>query len=53
MEWTLLVVVFFVLGGIFVNVLMRMAADVDRKARHAQHKIDPYCDVTITHLHWR
>ena len=59
MEWMFLAVVFFALGGLFVNLLMRMAAETDRKARHAQHRIDPYCDVTITrlarntHLHWR
>jgi len=59
MEWALLAIVFFILGGLFVNLLMRMAAETDRKARHAQHRIDPYCDVTITrlvtttHLHWR
>ena len=59
MEWMFLAVVFFALGGLFVNLLMRMAAETDRKARHAQHRIDPYCDVTITRLaristlHWR
>ena len=53
MEWALLAIVFFILGGLFVNLLMRMAAETDRKARHAQHRIDPYCDVTITRLYWR
>ena len=53
MEWTILAFVFFVLVGLFVNLLMRMSAEVDRKARHAQHRIDPYCDVTITRLHWQ
>jgi hypothetical protein len=59
MEWAFLAFVFFMLGGLFVNLLLRMAAEADRKARHAQHRIDPYCDVTITrlvpnsHLHWR
>ena len=57
MEWTFLVIVFFALGGLFVNLLLRMSAEADRKARHAQHRIDPYCDVTITRLstrpHWR
>jgi hypothetical protein len=57
MEWALLAVVFFILGGLFVNLLMRMAAEADRKARHAQHRIDPYCGITITRLstraHWR
>ena len=59
MEWAFLAFVFFGLGGLFVNVLMKMAAETDRKARHAHRRIDPYCDVTITrlakttHLHWR
>jgi hypothetical protein len=56
MGWTLLAVIFFILGGLFVNLLMRMSAEADRKARHAQHRMDPFCDVTITRLarlHWR
>jgi len=52
MEWTVLAVVFFVLGGFFVTLLLRMAAEADRKARHAQHRIDPYTDVTITRIRW-
>ena len=51
MEWALLAIVFFILGGLLVIVLMRMSAEADRKARHAQHRIDPYCDVTITQTH--
>ena len=56
MGWTFLAFVFFVLGAMFVNLLMRMAAETDRKARHAQHRLDPDCGVTITRLarlHWR
>ena len=49
---TVLAVVFFVLGGFFVTLLLRMAAEADRKARHAQHRIDPYTDVTITRIRW-
>jgi hypothetical protein len=56
MGWTLLAIVFFTLGGLFVNLLMRMSAEADRKARHAQHRMDPFSDVTITRLarlQWR
>jgi len=59
MEWAFLAVVFFTLVGLFVNLLLRMAAEEDRTARHTQHRIDPHCDVTITrlatvsNLHWR
>jgi hypothetical protein len=53
MEWGFLIFMFFVLGALFANLLMRMSSEADRKARHAQRRIDPYCDVTITRLHWR
>jgi hypothetical protein len=33
---------------LFVMVLLRIAGDSDRAARHAQKKVDPYADVTIT-----
>jgi hypothetical protein len=36
------------LGLLFVLLLMRMAADQDRDARHEQRRLDPYSDVTIT-----
>jgi hypothetical protein len=48
MGWALLALVFFILGSLFVNILMRMSAEVDRKARHAQHRMDPFSDVTLT-----
>jgi hypothetical protein len=53
MEWTFLAFVFLGLVGLFGSLLMRMSAEADRKARHAQHRIDPFCDVTITRLHWQ
>jgi len=57
MEWAFLGFVFFILVGLFANLLMRMSAESDRQARHAQHRMDPFCDVTITRLstrpHWR
>ncbi len=36
------------LGLLFVLVLMRMAGDQDRAARHEQKRLDPFTDVTIT-----
>jgi len=36
------------LGLLFVIVLMRMAGDQDRAARHQQKRLDPFTDVTIT-----
>ena len=46
--WILLGVVGWVLGLLFVLVLMRMAGDQDRAARHEQKRLDPFSDVTIT-----
>ena len=50
MDWILLGIVAWVLGALFVVVLMRMAGDQDRAARHMQKSIDPYTDVTITRM---
>lgn len=36
------------LGLFFVLILLRMAGDQDRAARHAEKSIDPYSDVTVT-----
>ena len=46
--WILLAVVGWLLGLLFVLVLMRIASDQDREARHAQKRLDPFSDVTIT-----
>ena len=46
--WILLAVVGWVLGLLFVLVLMRMAGDQDRAARHEQKRLDPFSEVTIT-----
>ena len=48
LTWVVLGVVGWLLGLLFVLVLMRMAGDEDRAARHEQKRIDPYSDVTIT-----
>jgi hypothetical protein len=47
-DWILLGIVAWILGVLFVMVLMRIAGDGDRAARHAHKKVDPYADVTIT-----
>ena len=46
--WIVLVVVGWLLGLLFVFVLMRIVGDQDRAARHQQKRIDPFSDVTIT-----
>ena len=46
--WILLGVVGWLLGLLLVLVLMRMASDQDRAARHEQKRRDPFSDVTIT-----
>lgn len=48
LDWILLGIVGWVLGVLFVLILMRMAGEQDRSARHSQRDIDPYADVTIT-----
>jgi hypothetical protein len=48
MSWWIVLVVGWALGVLFVLVLMRMAGNQDREARHEQKRLDPYSDVTIT-----
>jgi hypothetical protein len=48
LSWILLGIVGWTLGVLFVLVLVRMAGDQDRAARHEQKRLDPYSDVTIT-----
>jgi hypothetical protein len=48
LSWIILGVVGWALGLAFVLVLMRMAGDQDRAARHEQKRIDPFSEVTIT-----
>ena len=47
-HWILLGVIAWVLGVLFVLILMRMAGKQDRTARHTQMDIDPFAEVTIT-----
>jgi len=48
MTWTLAGLVLWIVGFSFVMVLMRIAGDEDRAARHEEHNIDPFSDVPIT-----
>ena len=46
--WILLATVGVALIVLFVYVLLRMAGFQDRQARHAEKKLDPYSEVTVT-----
>lgn len=48
LTWILLGIVGWTLGLSFVLVLMRMAGDQDRAARHEERMMDPFSDVPIT-----
>lgn len=48
MTWILLGVLGWALALVFLLILMRMAGQQDRSARHEQKRLDPLCDVTIT-----
>ena len=50
MTWTLVGLALWIVGFGFVMVLMRMAGDEDRAARHEERNIDPFSDVPITQL---
>jgi len=46
--WIMLGFVGWALGFLFVMVLMRMAGDEDRAARHEEKRLDLFSDVSIT-----
>jgi hypothetical protein len=46
--WIELGLVVWALGTLFVLILLRMAGDQDREARHSERDLDPHADVTIT-----
>ena len=48
LSWIVLGLVGWALGLAFLLVLMRMAGDQDRAARHEQKRLDPYSEVTVT-----
>jgi len=45
-----LAVIGWMLGLLFMLILMRMAGDQDRAARREEKRLDPFSDVTITNL---
>ena len=49
-----LAIVFWALGMTLAIILMRMAGDQDRAARHSEKKLFPFSDVSITRMGpWR
>ena len=48
LNWIVLGLVAWALGLLVAIILMRMAGDQDRAARHAEKSLDRYSDVTIT-----
>jgi sensor domain CHASE-containing protein len=48
--WIVLGLVIWALGAVFVFALFSMARDQDRAARHEEHRLVPYSDVTITRI---
>ena len=46
--WILTGLALWIVGFGFVMVLMRMAGDEDRAARHSERNIDPFSDVQVT-----
>ena len=48
-DWIMIVLVVWFIGALVAIVLVRMAGDQDRAARHMEKAISPFSDVTITH----
>ena len=48
MGWMVLGLIFGALAYLLVIVLMRIAHEEDRTARHTHRRLDPYADVTVT-----
>jgi len=48
LSWILLGLIGWAIGLFVLLILMRMAGTEDRAARHAQKRLDPFSDVTIT-----
>lgn len=46
--WIVVGLAGWVLALVFVLLLMRMAGQQDRAARHSEKRLDPFSDVTIT-----
>ena len=52
LQWIVLAFVGWDIGMIFVLVLMHMAGDEDRAARHLERRLFPYSDVGVTITPW-
>ena len=48
LTWIVLGFIGWALGFSFVMILMRMAGDQDRAARHEEKRLNPFSDVSIT-----
>jgi hypothetical protein len=48
LNWIAMGLIGWAAGFVFVLILMRMAGDQDRAARHEEKMMDPFSDVTIT-----
>ena len=48
LSWIMLGLIGWALALLLILILMRMAAHQDRAARHAEKRLDPFSDVTIT-----
>jgi hypothetical protein len=48
LNWIVLGLVGWGLALVVILAIFRMSGDQDRAARHAQKRLDPYSDVTIT-----
>jgi hypothetical protein len=52
LQWIVLALVGWDIGMIFVLVLMQMAGDEDRAARHLERRLFPNSDVGVTITPW-
>jgi len=50
LSWILLGLIGWAIGLLLLLILMRMARAQDRAARHAQKRLDPFTEATITEL---
>ena len=46
--WIVWIAIVWVLGALVAVILLRMAGDQDRAARHLEKELSPFSDVTIT-----
>ena len=46
--WIVWIAIVWMLGALVAVILLRMAGDQDRAARHQEKELSPFSDVTIT-----